>query len=127
MGLVYSRFYEAPLRELYRRAPCKYGWCSRDDAHICASLTAVAASHWEENEALCLHLIENNFQSFLVVGNTCVYFFLLYTGLSLGVSLLTNSIFFFLSRRRHHPYYGSGHVPTLCAAVPPHRALFSAA
>lgn len=80
----YTSAVVGPLRRLYRTGPTLGGlgfWRNASDADICAALTNVDAQFWHVHKERCARTIEEDFQSYLVVFETAVYFLVLYQAL----------------------------------------------
>jgi hypothetical protein len=82
MNYVYS-FYEVvvvnPLKYFYLKGPSfLFAWNGIPSTDICAQLTKVPAIHWSSsssNQNECNQLIDREFQSYLVLFQTAMYFY----------------------------------------------------
>lgn len=79
---LYNASVQHPLRRLYRTGPNLRGigfWRNASDVDICATLTNVDAQFWRTHRERCAQVIEEDFQSYLVVLETLLYFFIIYS------------------------------------------------
>ena len=73
--MLLSAALDWPLRYVYFHGPVLYGygfWEGQSHSDICASITGIAASHWDANAIICKQRIERKFQAF-----ACMFYILL--------------------------------------------------
>lgn len=76
-GSAYEYALVAPLYRLYRQGPSLRGfgfWRGASSEDICSALTNVEATFWCDHLERCETLIYVDFKSYVIVGETIVYF-----------------------------------------------------
>jgi hypothetical protein len=69
------------LMALYRHAPAVGGiggWSGFTLTQICARLSGQSESFWSHHTIECEEMVDSRLQSFLITGQTLLYFFLLF-------------------------------------------------
>ncbi len=82
VALTYEKIVIWPVERLYRHGPSVLGmgfWRGTESADICAAITGVSAKHWIDNEAECERRIEADIRSYVVLLETVLYFFIIYS------------------------------------------------
>jgi hypothetical protein len=78
---VYRKGIFEPLRALYLNAPAVGqfgGWHGFTLVQVCGRLSGQPEMFWDGHYAECENMVDDRFQSFLITGQTILYFFLLY-------------------------------------------------
>ena len=87
LGLsLYRILIITPLARLYLKGPSYLFWGNLPLSHICSFLTKTTVDFWEKNDINreeCVQMVSNHFNTYLIVLETLVYFFLFYLLLKL--------------------------------------------
>jgi hypothetical protein len=78
---VYSALISEPVMSLYRHAPTIGGfggWNGFSLPQICARLSGQTESFWNTHAEDCEMLVDARLSSFLITGQTLVYFYLMF-------------------------------------------------
>jgi hypothetical protein len=63
------------IYNLLRDGPCPYFYCGKGNQEICAEMTRVASSHWDDHEEECEGLVNRSLRSQYAVMNFVLAFY----------------------------------------------------
>lgn len=90
---LYKWLIVEPLRRLYLHGPgsTHFGfWAGQETTDICSDLTSASAGFWLQNMEDCQKLIDDRFESFLILLEVCGYFWILYCSMNVLVCQISN-------------------------------------
>lgn len=79
------------VNNLLRDGPCPYFYCGKGNQEICAEMTSVASSHWDQHAEECEGLVNRSLRSQYAVINFVVAFYCSMKMCNLACDLLVTS------------------------------------